>query len=71
MTPCNSLILLSIFAILACAGAAYLLSSPTKAPENAGLRALGISFAQRYPQNLWPAFKLRYLTFFTFQTLLF
>ena len=66
MTPCKSLILLSIFLILIRPGVAYFLSNPMKVPKNAGLRTLKISFAQRYPQNLWLRFKLgagAYLSF--------
>ncbi len=52
MTPYKSLILLTIFDVNRYYCHAYFLSSPTKVPKNAGLRSLGGSFAQRYPQFL-------------------
>jgi hypothetical protein len=56
MTPCNLLILLTIFDKNRYFQYAYFLSNPTKVPKNAGLRQMQASFAQRYPQFLCALF---------------
>jgi hypothetical protein len=64
MTPCILLILLTIFKNSRYHSYAYFLSMPTKAPKNAGLRSLGVSFAQRYPQFLCALLFDAFLTYF-------
>ena len=64
MTPCILLILLTISENIGYYSYAYFLSNPTRVPKNAGLRSLGGSFAQRYPQFLCASLFDKHLTNF-------